>query len=188
MKLQTQPQTQHSLNWLCDSARALVDSVGLRHNGRALITLFGKGDETDNVEALLHWLDTLDERIEANDKKLYSLFQKKLHASLRQMRKTYRQPYRAIEGLPFVEASTRECENLAYALVFLTRWHLTELDRRNGTHYSQQWETRKALDHCIEKIQSFDLYYQVNASYMLNLLANHYFHRSVLPWMDRVPA
>lgn len=178
----------HDLDWMCKTADRLLLSMALSRNGRELITMFGKGDEKDNLEALFNWFDTLDSPASRRVQRVNIEFLAIMRWCMNQM---LAKPYpRAVyeDSEPYTQASEIQCENLAHTLVFLVSCYFLTLKGQGQSVYLREWDIEKARRHCSDKIKSFDLHYQVCLTLEMPRLASHYFHNSVKPWMARLEA
>lgn len=169
----------------CRVVGSLLMTVGLNRLGNELVAIFGTGSELDNQEVLLEWMYERAGDLLEPPEKVWEAFVKKLHDSIVLMVGPPIERFDAGEALPYIEASTIERDNLASSIVFLVGCFLLCIERDGKYYGANAWEPELAKRHCREKVISLNLHYQITAATELPRLANHYFRRSVKPWVRR---
>lgn len=186
-------QVQLNLNFISDIIDEFLESIGANPTGIALVPIFGEGYESDNWEALYYFLDQQDGRVAANPNRLLQILSDRINTLSHLMRAPkLKAPSRKPHAL-YDRLSHRECERLAMGVVFLVErevrrqkaYALAHSDGLTRLKHLNTWRRKATYEYCLSALVNSNIEFQNNPAWLLPLLANRFYSRSLIPWMQR---
>ncbi|RNL61885.1 hypothetical protein [Zhongshania marina] len=121
----TNTTTTINLNLLSDVIDAFIKEQGVSLKGKALIALFGQGDEEDNWEALLDFIGRVDGKTVVSKENLLQLLRNHIKSHLSRMRTpNFQVDKRCLTNL-YGYLSHSECQALAIGMAFLAEQEIS---------------------------------------------------------------
>lgn len=185
--------TMINLNLLTDVIDAFIEEQGVSLNGKALIALFGQGDEEDNWEALLDFIGRVNGKTVVSKENLLQLLRNHIKSHLSRMRTpNFQVDKRCLNNL-YGYLSRSECQTLALGMTFLVE---QEISRQKTLCISMpdqlwmldnlnRWDRNLAYQYCLTRLVNKDIRFQKNPAWLLPILVNRFYQHAVLPWIAR---
>lgn len=189
----TNTTTKINLSLLTDVIDAFVSELGVGLKGKALITIFGQGDEEDNWEALSDFISRADARTVASKENLLQLLRSHFKSQLSRMRTpNFQVDQRCLNNL-YGHLSHSECQALALGMAFLVEQEIntqkalcrSKPEGMTMLEHFSGWDRNKAYQYCLAKILHKDIRFQKNPAWLLPILVNRFYQQTILPWIER---
>lgn len=189
----THTTTTINLSLLTDVIDTFIEELGVSLQGKALITLFGQGDEEDNWEALSDFINRLDARKVASKANLLHVLRSHVKSHLSRMRApNFQVDKRCLDNL-YGHLSHSECQALAVGMAFLVEQEISRqkvlcLNQPNSLRmfdHLSSWDRKQAYQYCLSQLLNKDIRFQKNPAWLLSILVNQFYQHAVLPWIAR---